>query len=106
MSKAAGIATCNFELLHGYPFYLLDFLYDKLCDPVARVYDLFFARKVDQNNLNFSTLICIDRARCIEAGYTLFDSEPASWPYLYFKAFRNFNVEPGGNKHPCHRLHH
>jgi len=61
-----------------------------LCHPVTGMYDLRFIGKVDQYNLNFSTIVCINRARCVQAGEAIFNGQATPWPHLRFKARRNF----------------
>ena len=57
----------------------------KLLDKQNNIYT---ARKVDQDNLNFSAVVFINGPWCIETGNPLLDRKSTSWSYLCFMSCR------------------
>ncbi len=68
-----------------------DFLNDHLCDPVTRLNGVLFLGKIDKNDLDLATIICVDGPGCIQTGNAVFYSQATSWTYLCFIAMGQFD---------------
>ena len=88
MAESTGIPFSDRQLLYRDPSSFFHCLKYHLCNAITRVNDLFFARKVDQDNLNFSAVVFINGPWCIETGNPLLDRKSTSWSYLCFMSCR------------------
>ena len=47
---------------------------------------------IDHDDANFSAVICINCAGCVEAGNAMFEGVARPWSYLHFEAGWNFKA--------------
>src|SRR5215207_5627664 len=90
MTKASGAAS-GFRKFFGigniYFFVGSD---NKLCNTFSAGEGNRELAMIDENDLDFSPVICVDRSGAVKARNAVFCRKPAPWPYLTLESYRNF----------------
>ena len=76
-------------------------LEDNLCHPVTVVDGERLITKIDEQYIDFSTIIRVNSAGSIKHSDAVFMGDTTSWPYLCLKTFGNSDVNSCRNQCPC-----
>jgi hypothetical protein len=58
------------------------------------------ASKIDKNDADLSTIICVDRPRAVQNGHSIMQSQSRSGTDLRFKTLGQLKRQPGWNQRP------
>lgn len=81
-----------------FPLRLEDGGDDHLCDAVAAFNGKFFVSVVDEDDLDFASVVGVDGAGGVDHGDAFFDGEAATGTYLGFGADGQGDAESGGDE--------
>mgnify|MGYP006201122481 CR=1 FL=1 len=78
--------------------------YHHLGNSLTRFYNMRFLRKINQNNLDLTTVIRIYCSWRVKDCNALFHRQSAAWPHLCLISLWQFNKKPCSHQHALHRL--
>ena len=96
MPESARLAYCFVQFFYQVQVSLLHSGNNKLGYPVTSLNGVHLWSKVDQSDLDFTTVISINGSRTVYDCHPMFYCQAAAWPHLNLKPRRYGNSKVGG----------
>ena len=106
MTKSTIGTNCLGKFLNYLKFSFFVFCNHHLTDTVATMDCEILIRKIDENYLDFATIVGINGSRGIEYSNTGFDSKTRARTNLSLVIIRQFDVKSGRNQYPLQWFQH